>query len=84
MPDSAEVGTTNISFKTVGYGNSLLIACQTGGFEGITNPGTTDISLGDFRGADFTDDSSVPASNDISIKDHFRGKTFGPASGGCG
>ena len=84
MPDSAEVGTTNISFKNVGSGNSLLIACQTGGFEGISNPGTTNISLSDFYGADFTDGNSAPSSGQISVSD-FRGKTFGAASGGgCG
>ena len=92
MGDSPAVGTTNISFKNPLYGvggNSLLIACQEGGFEGITNPGTTNISLGDFRGADFTDGSSVPSgSAAISIGTHFQGKTFGASSGssggGCG
>ena len=46
-----------------------------------SDPGTTNISLSEFRGASFTDGSSVPTGNsEISIGTHFRNKIFGEES----
>lgn len=91
MGDSPDIGTTNISFRIPIYPwNSLLTACQEGGFEGIPNPGITNISLGDFRGAEFTNGDSVPSplGSEISIGTHILGRRFGASSGssggGCG
>ena len=50
-----------------------------------SGPGITNISLGDFRGAIFTDGSSVPTGNsEISIGTHFRNKIFGGSGSGSG
>ena len=76
----AGVGGDNISFS------KLRTAYNAGGLDDADddtglNAGTANTKLSDFRTANFTDGSSVPAgSNTISINDHFKGKTFG--SGG--
>ena len=58
------IGQTNIKFSDL---RNFL-----GQTEGIIN-----ISLSEFRGASFTDGSSVPTGNsEISIDTHFKGKTF--------
>ena len=86
---SASVGSNNISFKDSGLGpgktgNSLFEALKAGGFSGASNPGSTNISLGDFYGADFTDGTSAPSTgNPISVSD-FRNKTMGSSGGGSG
>lgn len=89
---SASVGSTNISFKTAGQGpggsgNSLLAALAAGGYSGAANPGTTNISLADFYGANFSDGSSpssAPSSgNQISVSD-FVNRTMGSSGGGSG
>ena len=67
----AGVGTTNISL------NSLRTAWGNAGYAGGSDPGSTNISLSEFRGATFTDETSVPSSGEISINDDFKGKTFG-------
>ena len=70
----AGVGTTNISL------NSLRTAWGNAGYAGGSDPGSTNISLSEFRGATFTDETSVPSSGEISINDDFKGKTFGTSS----
>ena len=70
----AGVGTTNISL------NSLRTAWGNVSYAGGSDPGTTNISLSEFRGATFTDGTSVPSSGEISIDDDFKGKTFGSSS----
>ena len=67
----AAVGTSNISF--LGLRNNW----NTTSFVGGSDPGTTNISLSEFRNATFTDGTSVPGSGEISINDDFKGKTFG-------
>ena len=67
----AGVGTTNISL------NSLRTAWGNAGYAGGSDPGSTNISLSEFRGATFTGGTSVPSSGEISINDDFKGKTFG-------
>ena len=58
------IGQINIKFSDL---RNFL-----GQTEGIIN-----ISLSEFRGASFTDGSSVPTGNsEISIDTHFKGKTF--------
>lgn len=76
----ASVGSSNISFT------SLRTAYNAGGENdaigetpldsGYTGP----IKLANFRGASFTDDSSVPTSGSISVNDDFAGKTFGSSN----
>ena len=70
----AGVGTTNISL------NSLRTAWGNVSYAGGSDPGSANISLSEFRGATFTDGTSVPSSGEISIDDDFKDKTFGSAS----
>lgn len=70
----AGVGSTNISF------NSLRTAWGNASYAGGSDPGSTNISLSEFRGATFTDGTSVPSSGEISINDDFKDKTFGSSS----
>ena len=70
----AGVGSTNISF------NSLRTAWGNASYAGGSDPGSTNISLSEFRGATFTDGTSVPSSGEISIDDDFKDKTFGSSS----
>ena len=80
MPSpTPEVGSSNISFS--GLRESWGAASYVGG----SDPGSgsnSNISLSEFRGATFTNDTSVPDSSDeeISIEDDFQGKTFGSAA----
>ena len=67
----ASVGNINISFS--GLRGNWGSASYAGG----SDPGSNNISLSEFRGATFTDSTLVPSSNDISIEDDFKGKTFG-------
>ena len=62
------INSTNISFS------DLKDAWENAEYYGGSNPGT-DISLSEFRGAIFTDGTSIPSSGEISISD-FKGKTF--------
>ena len=56
---------------------SLVNFLKSDGSSG-SGPGTTNISLSDFRGASFTDGTYVPTGNsEISIDTHFKDKTFG-------
>ena len=77
---SAAVGSSNISLS------GLRTAYNNGGLDDADddsglNAGTSNTSLDDFRTANFTDSSSVPAgSAAISIGTHFRNKTFGSAA----
>lgn len=73
----ATVGSSNISFT------DLRTAYNAGGEDDATgdaNLQSGSIKLADFRGASFTDDSSVPASGSISVNDDFAGKTFGSSA----
>ena len=73
------VGSSDISFsglQSAYAGTSLTNAADN---EGL-NSGTANTSLADFRGATFTDGTSVPASGEISISAHMRGKTFGSSA----
>tara|TARA_Y100001980_G_C14554844_1_gene342210 strand:+ start:315 stop:2327 length:2013 start_codon:yes stop_codon:yes gene_type:complete len=67
---SGDIPSTNISFSDLStkWGNKKY----TGG----TYPGIVNISLSEFRGAEFGDDTSVPSSGAISINTHFRNKRF--------
>jgi hypothetical protein len=72
----ASVGSSNITFA------SLRTAYNSGGEDDATgdaNLQSGSIKLADFRGAGFTDDSSIPTSGSISVNDDFSGKTFGSA-----
>ena len=71
---SSSVGTSNITF--LGLRNNWNEVSFSGG----SDPGTTNISLSEFRNATFTDGTTVPSTGEISIKDDFRGKTFGSSS----
>lgn len=70
----ASVGTTNISL------NGLRTAWGNAGYAGGSDPGGSNIALSAFRGATFTDGTSIPTSGEISIDDDFKGKTFGTSS----
>ena len=73
------VGSSDISFsglQSAYAGTSLTNAADNSGL----NSGTTNTSMADFRGATFTDGNSVPASGEISISAHMRGKTFGSSA----
>ena len=79
MGDSI-VPNTNISF-------SLLRdkwATASPSFSGVgTDPGyQNNVSLSEFRGATFTDGTTVPtgSTEELSINDDFKGRTFGSAS----
>ena len=60
------VGTTNIKFSDLKTKYN-----SNGGSIGSS------FSLSDFRGAGFTNGTTVPSSGEISINSHFKGKTFG-------
>ena len=66
---SSAVGTSNISFNGLQTAQNLV-------FADMSHP----ISLSEFRGKTFTDGTSVPGSNAISIGTDFRGKVFGSSS----
>ena len=66
----AGIGSTNISFS------GLRTAWGNVSYSGGSDPGATNISLSEFYGARFKDETSAPASGEISISD-FSGKTFG-------
>ena len=60
---SSSVGTSNITF--LGLRNNWNEVSFSGG----SDPGTTNISLSEFRNATFTDGTTVPSTGEISIKD---------------
>ena len=70
----ANIGSSNISFSGLrtAWGNSSYL--------GGSDPGSSNISISEFRGAEFTDGSSIPDSGQISIDSNFKGKTFGSSS----
>ncbi len=70
----AGVGSSNISFSGLrtAWGNSSYL--------GGSDPGSSNISMSEFRNAGFTDGTSIPSSGEISIKDDFKDKTFGSAN----
>jgi hypothetical protein len=73
----AAVGSSNISFS------GLRTAWGSASYAGGSDPGATNISISEFRGATFTDSTTVPTgSASISIGSHFRNKTFGSGGGG--
>jgi len=63
---SSAIGTSDISFSGLQTAQNLV-------FTDMASP----ISLSEFRGKTFTNDSSVPGSGAISIGTDFRGKVFG-------
>ena len=67
----AGVGTTNISFS------GLRTAWGNASYTGGSDPGSSNLSLSEFRNATFTDGTSVPSSGQISLNTNFKGKTFG-------
>ena len=72
MP-GAEVGDTNITFS------GLRTKWGNRGYNGGSDPGSgsnSNISISEFRGAGFSDNSSIPSSGAISINTHFKGKSF--------
>ena len=70
----AGVGSSSISFSGLrtAWGNSSYL--------GGSDPGSSNISISEFRNAEFTDGTSVPSSGQISIDSNFKGKTFGSSS----
>ena len=70
------IGDTNINFLDLRNKWSQSNFLKVDGTSG-TGPGLTNISLSSFRDALFTDETNVPESGSISIKDHFRNKIFG-------
>tara|TARA_B100001094_G_scaffold196889_1_gene190925 strand:- start:938 stop:2869 length:1932 start_codon:yes stop_codon:yes gene_type:complete len=70
----AGVGSSSISFS------SLRTAWGNSSYLGGSDPGSSNISISEFRGAEFTDGSSIPDSGQISIDSNFKGKTFGSSS----
>ena len=70
------IGPNNISIKGLRDKWSQSNFLKVDGTSG-TGPGLTNISLSSFRDALFTDETNVPESGSISIKDHFRNKIFG-------
>ena len=73
------IGDTDIKFSDLrdkwNEANFLKADGTTG-----TDPGTTDISLSEFRGAVFTNATEVPLYNEISINSHFKNNIFGTQS----
>jgi hypothetical protein len=70
----AGVGPSSISFS------GMRTAWGVAGYLGGSDPGSTNISLSEFRGSQFTDGTSVPSSGSISIDTDFKDKTFGSSS----
>tara|TARA_B100001094_G_scaffold100420_1_gene96553 strand:+ start:1005 stop:1265 length:261 start_codon:yes stop_codon:yes gene_type:complete len=79
-PDPKAVGTASISFS------DMATAWGAAGYNGGSNPAPdgTNISLSEFRGAQFTNSTSIPSIGSISIDTNFKGKTFKSAGGGKG
>lgn len=67
----ADIGSSNISFS------GLKTAWENAGYAGGSDPGSSNISLSEFRNATFSDGTSVPASGQISINTNFKDKIFG-------
>lgn len=67
---SALVPTYDVSFSDMRNQWSKI------GFSGGSDPGTTDIRLSEFRGAEFTDGTNIPTTGSISINTHLKSKTF--------
>jgi hypothetical protein len=72
----ASIGNSNITFS------GLRTSWGNVSYNGGSDPGATNISLSEFRGANLTDNSSVPSSGAISFNTHFKGKTFKSAGKG--
>ena len=70
----ASVGSSSISFS------GLRTAWGNASYAGGSDPGSSNISLSEFRNATFSDGSSVPSSGEISINDDFANKTFGSSN----
>ena len=72
-PEPEDVGTTNISFS------GLRSNWGSQGYDGGSDPGSgsnSNISLSEFRGARFDDNTFINYSGSLSIEDNFRGKSF--------
>tara|TARA_B100002019_G_scaffold215743_1_gene188339 strand:+ start:1877 stop:3853 length:1977 start_codon:yes stop_codon:yes gene_type:complete len=73
------IGDTNIKFSVLRQRWSESSFLKADGTNG-TDPGLTNISLSEFRGALFTDGESVPDNGSISINTHFKNNIFGSAN----
>lgn len=73
------IGDTNISFSLLRQRWSESSFLKSDGTNG-TDPGSTNISLSEFRGALFTDGESVPNNGEVSINTHFKNNIFGSAN----
>jgi len=76
MP-GADVGTSSISFS------GMRTAWGAAGYNGGSDPGSSNISLSEFRGAQLTKGDPIPSSGSISINT-LKGRTFKAAGGGKG
>lgn len=73
------ISDTNIKFSVLRQRWSESSFLKSDGTNG-TDPGSTNISLSEFRGALFTDGESVPNSGQISINTHFKNNIFGSSN----
>lgn len=74
-----DIGDQNISFSLLRTRWSESSFLKSDGTNG-TDPGSTNISLSEFRGALFTNGESVPNNGEISINSHFKNNVFGSAN----
>jgi hypothetical protein len=69
--EDAPINSSNISFT------HLRTQWNTAGFNGGSDPGTSNISLSEFRGAVIgAMGQTVPGSGAISFNSHFKGNKF--------
>jgi hypothetical protein len=73
------IADTNIKFSVLRQRWSESGFLKVDGTNG-TDPGSTNISLSEFRGALFTDGENVPNSGQISINTHFKNNVFGSSN----
>lgn len=73
---NAPINTSNITFT------HLRTQWNTAGFNGGSDPGTTNISLSEFEGAVIGSMGQTVPSTNISFNSHFKGKTFYASGGG--
>ena len=74
-----DIGDQNISFSLLRTRWSESSFLKSDGTNG-TDPGSTNISLSEFRGALFTNGTNVPDNGEISINSHFKNNVFGSAN----
>jgi len=74
-----DISDTNISFSVLRQRWSESSFLKADGTNG-TDPGLTNISLSEFRGALFTNGTNVPDNGEISINSHFKNNVFGSSN----